>query len=99
MNSPLPRTSTGLSRGSVATSPATSESGMCRKASLPRRALALLLPFQAMIHTPLQIYSGTLNFSEILRALLLQVVWALVLWFAARRLWLRALRTAELSGG
>ena len=63
------------------------------------RTLALLLPFQGMIHTPLLIYLGVARGHDLLEALLLQVVWVIVLGVVLRLLWWRALRAAELPGG
>jgi len=61
--------------------------------------VAFALPFQGMIHTPLQIYLSAARERELWAALLLQVVWVGMLGAMVRLLWGRALRAAELHGG
>ncbi|GAA5512341.1 hypothetical protein Dcar01_01055 [Deinococcus carri] len=54
------------------------------------------LPFQAITYTPVAMYLGELN---ILRGLLVQLAWVLVLFVVLRRLWRRALDRLTVQGG
>jgi ABC-2 type transport system permease protein len=63
------------------------------------QTVALALPFQAIIYTPLTIYLGTADGLALWRALGVQVFWVLALWVLARRLWMPAVRALELQGG
>ena len=51
------------------------------------------------MHTPLAIYFGDLQASELVMALLVQVVWIGLLWLLAHLLWRPSLRTLTVQGG
>lgn len=63
------------------------------------QAIAQVLPFQAIVHTPLSIYLGAIQGRAIWRALGVQLVWAVGLWFAARGLFNLAVRQLTVHGG
>lgn len=63
------------------------------------RGIALALPFQAIVHTPLAIYLGLLPEDARLQALLVQLFWAIALWFAARLLFAQAIKRVTVQGG
>ncbi|MEW6231663.1 MAG: ABC-2 family transporter protein [Chloroflexota bacterium] len=63
------------------------------------RGIALALPFQAIVHTPLTIYLGLLPEAGRLQALLAQLFWAVALWFAARLLFAQAIKRVTVQGG
>jgi ABC-2 type transport system permease protein len=61
--------------------------------------LADLLPFAGMASTPALIFVGRLDGAEAVRAIVVQAVWALVLWWSARAFWTRASRQLTVHGG
>lgn len=63
------------------------------------RVIALITPLQAIVHTPLIIYLGKVQGAELAQALLIQIAWLVVLWVAARFLWLRSIRSLKVQGG
>jgi ABC-2 type transport system permease protein len=63
------------------------------------QAIAFAAPFQAIVHTPLAIYLGNLAGYDLLRALLIQISWVIVLWLLARLLWTPSTRALEIQGG
>jgi ABC-2 type transport system permease protein len=63
------------------------------------RGIALALPFQAIVHTPLAIYLGLLLEAGRLQALLVQLFWAVALWFTARLLFAQAIKRVTVQGG
>ncbi len=63
------------------------------------RGIAMALPFQAIVHTPLTIYLGLLPEAGRLQALLVQLFWAVALWFAARLLFAQAIKRVTVQGG
>jgi ABC-2 type transport system permease protein len=63
------------------------------------REVAGVLPFLGMAGTPALIYIGQLTGAAAVRAVAVQVIWVLVLWFGARLLWLRASRQLTVNGG
>jgi len=63
------------------------------------RGIALALPFQAIVHTPLSIYLGLLTEAGRLQTLLVQLFWAIILWFAARLLFAQAIKRITVQGG
>jgi ABC-2 type transport system permease protein len=65
----------------------------------PLRTLAFALPFQAVINTPLAIYLGDFGNGGVAEALVVQGVWALVLWLLARWLWGPCTRSLRIQGG
>jgi ABC-2 type transport system permease protein len=54
------------------------------------------LPFASMVSAPLRIYTGD---GDVLRLLALQAAWALVLWTATRRAWVRSAARMVSFGG
>lgn len=57
------------------------------------------LPFQGMAFAPLSIYVGQSTGDDILRTILVQLAWAVVLGLAVSRLWIRAQRVVTIQGG
>lgn len=68
---------------------------------LPRaaQALARVLPFRHMVHTPVALYIGTVPPAEAAGLLWGQVTWLLVLFLAVRVVLARAVRHAAVYGG
>ena len=60
------------------------------------QAVLAWLPFQAITFTPVAMYLGELN---VVRGLLVQVVWAALLFVLVRVLWRRALGELTVQGG
>ncbi len=65
----------------------------------PVAALAAILPFQAVVYTPVSIYLGRLQGQELFFALGIQAVWGVALLLAGRWLWARAALRLEVQGG
>ena len=65
----------------------------------PVAALAAILPFQAVVYTPVSIYLGRLQGQELFLALSIQAVWGVALLLAGRWLWGRAAPRLEVQGG
>jgi ABC-2 type transport system permease protein len=63
------------------------------------RTLASILPFQAIVNTPLLIYLGLIQGWGILAAIGLQVVWIFILWVIGTLMWGPCLRALEIQGG
>ena len=63
------------------------------------QAIAGVLPFQAIVWTPGQIYLGRLTGVDALRALAVEAGWALGLWLLARMMWRVAVRKLVIQGG
>ncbi len=63
------------------------------------RSLAEVLPFQSIYYIPMSIYVGTLEGTGALRAVGLQVVWAVLLVAASRWAWTRMHRRLVVQGG
>lgn len=63
------------------------------------QGIVLALPFQAIVHTPLSIYLGLLPEADRLQALLVQLLWAIALWFTARLLFAQAIKRVTVQGG
>lgn len=61
--------------------------------------LALLLPFQAIIHTPTMIFLQQVDTGESLRLIGVQLFWAAALWLAGKALWSWAVRQVTIHGG
>jgi ABC-2 type transport system permease protein len=61
--------------------------------------LANILPYQAVVSTPLSVYAGILKGSAILQALLFQLVWLIVLLMVSRWLWERVQVRIVSQGG
>jgi ABC-2 type transport system permease protein len=63
------------------------------------RAVALVLPFQAVINTPLLIYLGEIQGPAVWPALGVQVLWIFILWAIGTLMWRPCLRALEIMGG
>lgn len=63
------------------------------------RGILLALPFGAIVHSPVAIYLGLLSGRDCLRTLLIQLCWAIALWFAGRLLFAWAVRRLTVHGG
>ena len=63
------------------------------------RVVAELLPFQTQAHIPLSIYLGQLDGADALGGLLVQLVWAVVLYVLAQLVWSQAMRKVVVQGG
>jgi ABC-2 type transport system permease protein len=61
--------------------------------------LANILPYRAVVSTPLSVYAGILKGSAILQALLFQLVWLIVLLMVSRWLWERVQVRIVSQGG
>jgi ABC-type uncharacterized transport system permease subunit len=65
----------------------------------PLRTIAGLLPFQTQANTPVSIYIGRLTDVDVLRALLIQCTWIVLLAVLVRFVWSRAMRRVVIQGG
>lgn len=63
------------------------------------RAVALALPFQAVVNTPLLIYLGQVQGAGIAGAMGVQVLWIVALWAIGTLMWGPCLRALEIQGG
>jgi ABC-2 type transport system permease protein len=63
------------------------------------KTIALYLPFQGMLHTPVSLYLGRITDAQAIRAIIVQYIWILALWFIARILFNRGVRTVTIQGG
>ncbi|HEX8700711.1 MAG TPA: ABC-2 family transporter protein [Myxococcaceae bacterium] len=65
----------------------------------PLRTASWLLPFRGIIHTPISLYLGLHDAAAYPLALLHQLLWVVLLWGLARRLWAVCLRSFVIQGG
>jgi len=63
------------------------------------RTASDFLPFRHVAHTPAAIYLGRYAGPELASALAQQVLWAVILLFACRRIWSRMIRRLVIQGG
>ncbi len=63
------------------------------------RKVMELLPFASMQNVALRIYSGDYGFSEMIRAMILQVIWFVILFVSGRCLCAYAEKKATIQGG
>ncbi|TDD15088.1 hypothetical protein E1294_35450 [Nonomuraea diastatica] len=63
------------------------------------RIVVEVLPLQAVMHTPTAIYLGRIHSGDVAIAMAVQALWVVVLWFAARLVWSRAIRRMIVQGG
>jgi ABC-2 type transport system permease protein len=63
------------------------------------QAAAWILPFRAVVFTPIQVYFGDVQGTELLGVLVLQVFWCVALWLLARLFWQPSVRTLTVQGG
>lgn len=61
--------------------------------------LALVLPFQGTIHTPVAVYLGRVSGAGAIVAIGIQFGWVLLLWWAARLLFRAGVRNVTVHGG
>lgn len=57
------------------------------------------LPFSSMIYTPTMIYLGKLSNPEILKALIIQVIWIIILMTISKIMWKKLIKTLTILGG
>jgi len=65
----------------------------------PLTVLAAVMPFQAIVYTPVLVYLGRLQGQELFLAFGVQAIWGIALLFAGRWLWGRAAPKLEVQGG
>jgi len=63
------------------------------------KQVALALPFQAIINTPLAIYLGDVQGAALAAALAVQIGWIVALWLLARWVWGPCVRSLRIQGG
>lgn len=63
------------------------------------RALINILPFRCVFETPLDIYTGVVNYYEIMFYLVLQMIWGAVLFFLGKVMWLGVHKHLSVQGG
>lgn len=61
--------------------------------------LSEVLPFQASVYLPTQIFLGRIGGSEIIKALVLQVMWVIVMWIVGKLFFRFAIRRITIQGG
>lgn len=61
--------------------------------------LALLLPFQSIVHTPTMIFLQQADTGESLRLIGIQLFWGAALWMAGKAMWSWAVRQVTIHGG
>lgn len=61
--------------------------------------LALVLPFQSIVHTPTMIFLEQIQTREMLLLIAVQLVWGAVLWVLGRGIWNWAVRQVTIHGG
>lgn len=62
-------------------------------------SLAMALPFQGIVNTPVSIGLGMAGGSEALKLLGIQWVWIILLWLLGKWMWSRAIRQITIHGG
>ncbi len=67
----------------------------------PQWALKIieLLPFSSQIYTPVMIYLGKLDSNEIVKAIIIQVVWIGILMIIAKVTWKKLIKSLTILGG
>ncbi|PEP84918.1 ABC transporter permease [Bacillus pseudomycoides] len=63
------------------------------------QAITNYLPFQAMIYTPVAIYTEQLSGNAMYIAIIIQIIWLIVVFFIIRLVWVYALRNITIYGG
>lgn len=61
--------------------------------------LAGVLPFQASVYLPTQIFLGRIDGYEIVRVLVLQIIWGVALWVFGKLFFRFAVRKITIQGG
>lgn len=60
---------------------------------------ALILPFQAIVYTPIRIYFGELAGGDLALAVGVQLFWCIALWLLARVVWRPSIKALTVQGG
>jgi ABC-2 type transport system permease protein len=63
------------------------------------RTVAMALPFQAIINTPILIYLGEIRGTDIVPAIGVQLFWIIALWIVSALMWKPCLKALEIQGG
>ncbi len=63
------------------------------------RTLTDWLPFKAIVWVPAAVFTGRLTGAELARDFAVAAAWIVVLWFAGRLVWSRAMRKVTVQGG
>lgn len=63
------------------------------------RRILNYMPFAGMVSVPVNLYLGKYKFSEAIRFVGLQVIWAIVLWLAARMVYSHVIKRVVVQGG
>lgn len=63
------------------------------------KMIALLLPFQGIVHTPTMIFLGNVEPVQAIQMITLQWGWIIVLWFCGKWMWSKAVRQITIHGG
>jgi ABC-2 type transport system permease protein len=65
----------------------------------PLYAITKLLPFYYQAFFPVSMYMGKFNTTEIIHAIIIQIIWVIVIYLIAKLLWYRGLKRYAASGG
>jgi ABC-2 type transport system permease protein len=63
------------------------------------QTLASYLPFQSTLDTPTQIFLGRVEGMDVIRLLAIQLFWVILLWFAAKAVFRKAVKVLTIQGG
>lgn len=63
------------------------------------RSIAMLLPFQGIVNTPVTIYLGTMPAAEAVRMIGVQWAWIVGLWLLGRWIWVHGVKQITIHGG
>lgn len=63
------------------------------------RNVALVLPFNSIVHLPVSIYLGRIEGPQMVQALLIQTMWVVVLWLLGSLMWSQASKQVTIHGG
>lgn len=58
-----------------------------------------ILPFRFVAYEPIQIYLGNYDYSQILRCILMQIIWLLILNLLEKLIWMKASKKVFIQGG
>lgn len=61
--------------------------------------LSKFLPFKELIYTPINIWLGELDYSEILFVIIKQIIWGVVLYIIAKKFFNHAIKNITINGG
>jgi len=65
----------------------------------PLYAVTKLLPFYYQAFFPVSMYMGKFTTAEIIRAIIIQIIWVIVIYLIAKLLWYRGLKRYSAAGG